>query len=138
MNALNTAILEGNATQDAEIRDVGNGRKLCAVTLATDRLWKDANGEYVKETSFIDCEAWGALAERLAAGWRKGRGARIVGRLRQNRWTDTGGKAMSRVVLVCENVEFKPETKQQEAKAESQRVTERVEESEADGYAIPF
>ena len=38
----------------------------------------------------------------------KGRGIRVVGRLKQNRWKDDAGKSHSRVKIIAEHIEFKP------------------------------
>ena len=40
--------------------------------------------------------------------FKKGRGVRIVGRLKQDRWEDTEGKVQYRVKIVAEKVEFRP------------------------------
>ena len=42
---------------------------------------------------------------------KKGRGVRVVGRLKQDRWTDADGKGRSRIFIVAEHVEFKPQLK---------------------------
>ncbi len=39
----------------------------------------------------------------------KGRGVRIVGRLKQERWTGTDGKNYAKVKIVADHVEFKPQ-----------------------------
>jgi single-strand DNA-binding protein len=40
---------------------------------------------------------------------QKGRGVRVVGRLRQERWTDKDGGNRERILVVAEHVEFKKE-----------------------------
>ena len=44
---------------------------------------------------------------------RKGRGVRVVGRLKEDRWTGNDGKLRSRVSIVAEHVEFRPEFKKE-------------------------
>jgi single-strand DNA-binding protein len=39
----------------------------------------------------------------------KGRGVRVVGRLRQYRWNGSDGKIHACVVIIAEHVEFRPE-----------------------------
>jgi single-strand DNA-binding protein len=39
---------------------------------------------------------------------------RVVGRLKQDRWTDADGKPRSRIEIVAEHVEFKPQLKKQD------------------------
>ena len=43
----------------------------------------------------------------------KGRGVRVVGRLKQDRCADPDGKQYSRVSIVAEHVEFKPQLMKQ-------------------------
>jgi single-strand DNA-binding protein len=65
-----------------------------------------------KEVSYFDVETWAKLAESCKTVGRKGRGVRVVGRLKQNRWNSSDGAAHSRVTIVAENVEFRPDFKQ--------------------------
>jgi single-strand DNA-binding protein len=51
------------------------------------------------------------LAEVCGEYLKKGRGVRAVGCLKQDRWTDPDGKPHSRVEIVAEHVEFKPQQK---------------------------
>ena len=61
-----------------------------------------------KEVSYFDIEAWGKLAESVYAQGRKGRGCRVVGRLRQDRWDGDDGKKHSRVKIVADHIEYRP------------------------------
>jgi single-strand DNA-binding protein len=63
---------------------------------------------------------------------KKGRGVRVVGRLKQDRWTDPDGKPRSRVEIVAEHVEFKPQIKKQDddGKAEEEKPAEGAEEEQ--------
>jgi single-strand DNA-binding protein len=58
---------------------------------------------------FITIQAWGALAKSCLSYLHKGRGVRVVGRLRQERWTDKDGGNRERILVVAEHVEFKKE-----------------------------
>jgi single-strand DNA-binding protein len=64
-----------------------------------------------KEVSFFDVSNWTRLAEVCGEYLKKGRGVRVVGRLKQDRWTDADGKGRSKVFIVAEHVEFKPQIK---------------------------
>ena len=64
-----------------------------------------------KEVSFFDISCWTRLAEVCSEYLKKGRGVRVVGRLKQDRWTDADGKPHSRIEIVAEHVEFKPQFK---------------------------
>ena len=65
-------------------------------------------------------EAWSRLAQACAENLKKGRGVRVVGRLKQDRWTDPEGKSRSKVKIVAEHVEFKPVFRKEGAEAETE------------------
>ena len=81
--------------------------------MASNRSWKQ-DDEFQKEVSFFDVSTWTRLAEVCGEYLKKGRGVRVVGRLKQDRWTDPDGKPHSRVSIVAEHVEFKPQFKKQD------------------------
>jgi single-strand DNA-binding protein len=108
MNNLNSVLLEGNFIRDPLFRTTPNGTPLCTFAVASNRFFK-SNGNFEKEVSFFDVETWAKLAENCSAMGRKGRWIRIVGRLKQNKWTGTDGKEHSKIIIVAEHVEFRPE-----------------------------
>jgi single-strand DNA-binding protein len=108
MNNLNSILIEGNLVRDPELRATPKGTSVCTFSLASNRFFKQDSG-FEKEVSFFDVETWAKLAEICSNRGRKGRGVRVVGRLKQSRWTDAEGKARSRVAIVAEHVEFRPE-----------------------------
>ncbi len=108
MNSLNSIIIEGNITRQPELKDFANGGKVCTLPIAVNRRFKTADGNSQDEVSYFDIDTFGNLADVCAKWCPKGRGVRVVGRLKQNRWTDTDGKAHSKVKVIAEHVEFKP------------------------------
>jgi single-strand DNA-binding protein len=108
MNNLNSIILEGNLTADPMVKTTPNGTSLTGFGIAVNRQYFVSEKEVAKEVSFFDIETWGKLADSCGNNLKKGRGVRVVGRLKQNRWTDENGKNHSRVIIVAEHVEFKP------------------------------
>jgi single-strand DNA-binding protein len=66
-----------------------------------------------KEVGFFNVETWSKLAETCGEKGREGRSVRIVGRLREEHWTSLYGKLNSRVIIVAEHVEFRPEAKKE-------------------------
>lgn len=110
MNNLNSILIEGNLTRDPELSYTPKGTAVCKFAVACNRQWKQ-DDEVQKEVSFFDVSAWTRLAEVCGEYLKKGRGVRVVGRLKQDRWTDPDGKPHSRVEIVAEHVEFKPQKK---------------------------
>lgn len=111
MNHLNSILVEGNLVRDPNVRSTPSGNQVCDFTLATNRSYKVADQKYENEVSYFDIEAWARLGTACAQNLKKGRGVRVVGRLKQDRWTDTEGKAHARVKIVAEHIEFKPMSK---------------------------
>lgn len=108
VNSLNNIFIEGNLTKDPEIRQTGKGTPVCNLSVASNRYIHNGD-EKTKEVSFFDVEVWAKQAEACKAFLAKGRGVRIRGRLKQDRWQDESGKWQTRVKIVSENVEFKPQ-----------------------------
>ena len=112
MNNLNSILIEGNLVRDAQIKTTEAGNAVCSFTIATNRFHRDADG-MAKEVSYIDVEAWSKTAENCHAKGYKGRGVRVVGRLKQSRWIDARGQSHSRIFIVAERVEFRPDLAKQ-------------------------
>ena len=108
MNNLNSILIEGNLVRDAELRTTPKGTSICTFPIATNRYYKQESG-LEKEVSFFNVEAWSRLAESAGNIGRKGRGVRVVGRLKQERWNGSDGKTQSKVVIVAEHIEFRPD-----------------------------
>ena len=107
MNNLNSSLIEGNLVRDPVLRSTPNGTPVCLFSVATNRFFKQ-NDELQKEVSYFDIESWAATAQTCGSTLTKGRGVRVVGRLKQDRWNDENGAPKSRIKIVAEHVEFKP------------------------------
>lgn len=137
MNSLNSILIEGNMVRDPTLRATPKGTPVCSFSVASNRFFKQDSG-LEKEVSFFDIEAWSKLAESCGSVGRKGRGVRVVGRLKQDRWTGADGKQHSKVKIVAEHVEFRPEFKREDSTdggatmvaAEALQDQERVPEEE--------
>lgn len=103
MNSLNSLIIEGNALEDVEIREE-LGLKQATFEISVKRYFKNALGENDEEESIFEVQCFGTLAD-LGKKICKGRGVRIVGRLKQLRWGDNN--EYSKVVVIAEHIEFK-------------------------------
>lgn len=107
MNALNSILVEGNLVRNPSSKILPSGMPVCDFVIASNRSHRMNEG-FEKEVSYFDIEAWSRLGSSCAQNLEKGRGVRVVGRLKQDRWLDTEGKQRSRVKIVAEHVEFKP------------------------------
>lgn len=131
MNSLNSILMEGNLTKDPELKTTSKGTKVCTFTVASNRYYKKED-EQQQEVSFFPVEVWAGLADTCNQYLKKGRGVRVVGRLKQDRWKDQDDKNHERFKIVAEHVEFKPLfTKNgKEKKAEGEPVAGNHEEED--------
>jgi single-strand DNA-binding protein len=113
MNNLNSILIEGNLVRDPLLRSTPKGTQVCTFTLASNRFFKQDSG-LEREVGYFDVETWSKVAESCHDLGHKGRGVRVVGRLKQSRWNGTDGKNHSRVTIVAEHVEFRPDFKREE------------------------
>lgn len=118
MHNLNSLIIEGNVVRDPIVKATAKGTPLCLFSIASNRFFKQED-QTTQETSFFDVETWARLAELCGSNCTKGRGVRVVGRLKQDRWVGTDGKRYSKVKVVAEHVEFKPSFKHDSPMQES-------------------
>ncbi|MBN2352820.1 MAG: single-stranded DNA-binding protein [Spirochaetales bacterium] len=112
MSNLNQILIEGNLVRNPELRRTPKGTPVCTFSVASNRFYKqDQDEEFQKEVSFFDITIWTELATNCATTLKKGRGVRVIGRLKQDRWQDPEGKQRSKVHIIADHVIFKPEFK---------------------------
>ncbi len=102
--SLNKAMIIGNLGRDPEMRYTPNGQPVTQFTVAVNRNYKDANGEWQEETEWFRVVAWGPLAERTAEYLRKGRKVYVEGRLQTRQWEDQSGQKRYTTELVANTV----------------------------------
>lgn len=131
MHNLNSLIIEGNVVREPVVKATPKGTPLCQFSIASNRFFKQ-DDQTTQETSFFDVETWARLAEVCGENCSKGRGVRVVGRLKQDRWVGTDGKRYSKIKVVAEHVEFKPQFKNSKPVAESvEQLSAEPEKEEA-------
>ncbi len=103
--SFNQVILMGNLTRDPELRQIPSGQSVCTFSLALNRSYKGADGEWQEATDYIDVVAWGPLGERVAQYVTKGRPVLVNGRLQSRSWEQDGQKR-SKVEVNAQDVTF--------------------------------
>jgi len=115
MNNLNQVLIEGKLVKNPELSHTTDGTAVCTFSVASNRFIREKlNDEFQKEVSFFDITALTELANNCASNLKKGRGVRIIGRLKQDRWEGPKGKIHSKVYIVADHVIFKPEVRKEE------------------------
>ncbi|MDF1569415.1 MAG: single-stranded DNA-binding protein [Spirochaetaceae bacterium] len=136
MNNLNSIILEGNLTRDPVIDTTPKGTSVCHFTVASNRFYK-SDGERQEEVGFFDVEVWSRLAETCGEYLEKGRGVRVVGRLKQDRWTNPEGEPRSRIRIVGEHVEFRTRPKTNILDKVEDGAEAKTEDASVEAEAVP-
>lgn len=86
---LNRVVILGRITHDLEVKQTTNGTACLQFTVAVERNFKDANGEY--QADFITCVAWKEKAEFINRYFGKGAMIAIEGQLRSRTYEDKNG-----------------------------------------------
>ena len=102
----NKVLLMGNLTRDPELKRTSSDMAVAQLSIAVNRQYKDKSGEQVKETTFVDCEAWGRTAEVMSQYLSKGKPVFVEGRLKLDQWQDKDGSNRSKLKMVIEKFEF--------------------------------
>lgn len=107
MANVNKVILIGNLTRDVELKSTPKGTQVAVGSLAINRSYKTDQGEKREETTFVDVEFWGRVAEIVAEYVKKGNPLYVEGRLKQESWEDKEtGKKRARLKVVAENIQL--------------------------------
>ena len=106
MASYNRVVLMGNLTRDPELRYIPSGTAVADVGLAVSDRRKNAQGEWVEETTFVDVTLWGRTAEVASEYLSKGSPALIEGRLKLDQWETQEGQKRSKLRVVGERMQM--------------------------------
>lgn len=108
----NTVVLIGRITEELEIKETKNKKKMLRFRLAVNRNYKNAEGEY--EANFIPIVTFEKLAELLKDHCKKGDLLGVKGQLETNTYTnDKNEKIYSWDVQVNEIQFLQPKPKEE-------------------------
>ena len=107
ISMVNKVFLIGHLAANPEVKATPKGTYVANLRLATNTyLGKDEAGNSKEETEFHRLVAFGKLAEFAGLYLQKGRAVYAEGRLRTNKWEDTGGQKHSRTEVVLSELHF--------------------------------
>ncbi len=102
---LNKVLIIGNLTRDPELKALPSGTKVCSFGMATNRVFKNKDGQRQDATEFHNIVVFGRIAETSAQYLKKGAQALIEGRLQTRSWEADGVKKY-RTEIVADTVQF--------------------------------
>lgn len=106
MGSYNRIVLMGNLTRDPQLSYTPANTAVCKFGIATNRKWRDQDGNSREEVCFVDCTLFGRTAEAFNQYMSKGRQVLIEGRLRLDRWTTPEGEKRSKHEVTVERFTF--------------------------------
>ena len=101
---LNQVVLVGRLTDNIEVRESANGKKISTICIAVGRQFKNIDGIY--ETDFIKCVLWNGIAENTSEYCKKGDVVGIKGRIQVSSYEDEDGKKRYNTEVIAEKVTF--------------------------------
>jgi len=108
-------IIIGNLGRDPEMRYTPSGTPVTNLSIATNRTYKDNNGQQVKETTWFRVSVFGKTAENCAQYLQKGRMVLVEGRLTPDKqtggpriWDKQDGTKAASFEVFATNVRFMP------------------------------
>jgi len=146
---VNKVILIGRLGSDPELRYTPNGDAVANFRIATNRVWKDKEGNQQEKTEWHRIVAWRKLAERCGDYLRKGSHVYIEGRLETRSWQDQSGNKRYITEIIASRMQMleakgevrateqTPPPEEEEVFEEKGLPNEEIKESES-GDEIPF
>ena len=104
---LNKAFVYGNLTRDPEVRSLPSGQQVASFSVATNRTFKDKEGQKKEQVEYHNIVAFGRQAEVIAQYMKKGKAIFVEGRMQTRSWESEGQKKY-RSEIVVENFQFGP------------------------------
>ena len=101
---LNRATILGRLTRDPEVRTTPSGQSVASFSIATSRVWKNAEGQKQEAVEYHNIVAWGKLAEICGQYLNKGKKVYVEGRLQTRDWQGQDGVKKYRTEIITENM----------------------------------
>lgn len=106
MASVNKVILVGRLGKDIDLRQTGAGSSIANMTLATDRRYKDGQGNAQTETEWHSVVFFGKTADIASQYLHKGSMVYIEGRLHTRKYTDKQGIERYATDIIGEALQF--------------------------------
>lgn len=105
---LNKAILIGRLVSDPELRSTPSGQQVCSFRMATNRIWRNKEGQKQESAEYHNVVLWRRLAEIASQFLTKGGLVLIEGRIQTRNWQDASGNQRFRTEIVGERMQLGP------------------------------
>ena len=111
---LNQVVLVGRLTDNPEVQNLDEGKKISSVNVAVQRTYKNPEGLY--EADFIRCVLWNGIAANTSEYCKKGDVVGVKGRIQSRSYEDKDGIKKYVTEVVAEKVTFLSSSKKDDVK----------------------
>ena len=108
----NSVILVGFVGSNPETRTAQSGASIVTLSLATNRSFKDGEGNRQSETEWHRITCFNGVGKSVAEHVTKGAMVMVTGRIHYTRWTDNEGQTRYGCEIVAEQVDFLAKAKE--------------------------
>lgn len=119
--SFNKVIIQGNISNEIELKQTNNGTSVCSFNVAVNRFSKEPGEE--KKADFFTVVAWQSKAEFVSKYFSKGKPILVCGRLENRSWTDKNGNNRISTEIIAEEVSFVGSATENSAQAKSEPST---------------
>lgn len=104
---LNKVMIIGRSTSNLQVKTIeSSGTPVVNFTVATNRKFKNRDGNVLEDAEYHRCVSYGKGAEVLWKYLNKGKRIYIEGRLRTRKWEDSEGKERFSTEVIVDNFIF--------------------------------
>jgi single-strand DNA-binding protein len=101
---LNKVQLTGHLGADPEMRYTAQGSAVTTFRVASNRVWKDRDGNPHEDTEWFRIVAWDRLGEICNQYLTKGTRVYVEGRLQTRKWTDQEGQERYMTEVIAQDM----------------------------------
>ena len=105
---INKVMLYGNLTRDPELRSLPSGGQVASFGIATNRVFKKADGSKQEATEFHNIVVFGRQAETVSQYLKKGAAVYVEGRIQTRSWDSPEKGKQYRTEIIAQTVQFGP------------------------------
>ena len=134
MPDINNVLIAGNLTCDPSFRKTTNGTPVANFFIASNRKFKDNNGQWRENVCYVGVVAWYRLAESCYENLKKGSAIVVDGELQSRSWRNDDGTSRNVVEVKARRIQFlnrkgsfKDENEIEEDFAEKEYAFEQIE-----------
>lgn len=108
MDGFNQVTLIGSVGNDAEVKFLKETSQVAKFSVATNRSYKDKDGNKKTQTEWHNVEVWNEKAKFAGNYVKKGSLVLIVGELRYEKFEDKDGKPQIRAKVQADKIQLLP------------------------------